>query len=131
MAKTVIQNIKFKARPDELYQIYMNPEKHAAAVGDKVSLEPVAGGKFSAFDMIEGRFIYLEEGKVIVQTWRAGNWEKKDPDSILILHFTSVRGGGEIDLVHAHIPDYDYVEVQKGWHEYYWLPWKKYLSNNL
>ena len=129
MAKTVIQNIKFKARQDELYQMYMDPVKHSKIVDSEVSLASRVGGKFSAFDMIDGHFLLLEEGKRIVQTWRARNWEKKDEDSILIINFTSVRGGGEIDLVHAIIPDYDYQEVQKGWHNYYWLPWKKYLAN--
>ncbi len=129
MANNIIQKIKFKARPDELYQMYMNPKKHAVLIGDQVSLEPEVGGNFSAFDMIRGRFLLLEESERIVQTWRAGNWEKKDPDSILILTFTSVRGGGEIDLVHAYVPDYDRQNVNDGWHKYYWLPWKKYLAN--
>ena len=128
MAGNVVQKVKFKARPDELYQIYMDPEKHAAAVGAKVILEPKVGGKFSAFGMIRGHFLLLEEGERIVQTWRAGNWEKKDQDSILILTFSGVRGGGEIHLVHAYVPDYDRQGVQEGWHQYYWLPWKKYLA---
>jgi activator of HSP90 ATPase len=128
MAKTVVQKIKFKTTPDKLYQIYMDAKKHAAATGAKVSLEPVVGGKFSAFGMLKGRFLLLEKGKRIVQTWRGKHWKKTDPDSLLILNFKKVPGGGEIDMVHTHIPNHDFKGIQKGWPQHYWRPWKKYLE---
>src|SRR5438128_1451010 len=129
MGRTIIQKVKFKASPEKLYQIYMDPKRHAAATGSKVSLEAVVGGKFSACGMLEGRFLFLEKGKRIVQTWRGKHWKKNDPDSILILSFKKVPGGGEIDLVHAHIPDHDYKEIQKGWPQHYWNSWRKYLAS--
>ena len=31
---------------------------------------------------------------------------------------------------HANVPENDFDSIKKGWHEYYWKPWKKYLSGN-
>ena len=67
MAKNVTQKVKFKATPEELYHLYMDPKKHAKAIGSKVSLQPKVGGRFSAFGMLEGRFLLLEKGKKIVR----------------------------------------------------------------
>jgi len=66
-------------------------------------------------------------GKQIVQFWRATHW-KKDDWSILVLNFSRVAGGAQIDLVHIGVPSYDQKGVRKGWPKYYWRPWKKYLS---
>ena len=128
MTKTIHQKVKLPASPDRLYGIYMNSKKHAAAIGFKASIENKVGGRFSAFGMLKGKFLHLEKNKKIVQTWRSNIFKKKDSDSILILNLRKVRNGTEIDLVHAHVPDYEYKPVQKGWHHYYWNPWKKYLS---
>ena len=124
----VLQKVKFKVSPEELYDTYMDPKKHAKAIGSKVSLEPKVGGKFSAFGMLEGRFLSLEKGKRIVQTWRGDHWKKTDPDSVLILNFNVAPGGGEIDLIHVNIPDHDHKGVQNGWPQYYWNSWKKNLE---
>ena len=128
MAKNVIQRIQFNATPETLYAIYMDPRKHAKAIGSKVRLVPKEGGRFSAFGMLEGRFLLLEKGKRIVQTWRGMHWKKSDPDSILILTFKKTPGGAEIMLVHAQVPEHDYKGIQQGWPTHYWRPWKKYLA---
>ena len=130
MAKNVIQKVKFRAKPGELYRIYMDPRKHAKAVGSKVRLQPRVGGRFSAFGMLEGRFLLLEKGRKIVQTWRGKHWKKSDPDSILILNFKKAPGGAEVALVHAEIPDHDYRGIQKGWPKHYWGPWKRFLARS-
>ncbi len=128
MSKTIIQKVTFKVSPEKLYGIYMNAGKHAAAVGSRyVSIDPRVGGKFSAFTMLTGKFVYLKKNKTIVQTWRSKLFKKRDPDSILILHFHKVKGGTRIELIHTGLPDYEYGPVMKGWPKYYWNPWRKYL----
>jgi hypothetical protein len=64
---------------------------------------------------------------MIVQTWRGSNWKKSEGDSILILTFNKVSGGGRINLVHANVPDRDYAGINRGWNKYYWKPWRAYL----
>ena len=51
-------------------------------------------------------------------------WKKSDPDSILILLFHKADRGGQIELIHVGMPDYDYFPITRGWTKYYWTPWK-------
>jgi activator of HSP90 ATPase len=86
------------------------------------------GGHFRAFDgMLEGKTLLIVPDRQIVQFWRATHWKKEDW-SILMLTFSRVAGGAQIDLVHVGVPAYDQKGVRKGWPKYYWKPWKKYLG---
>ena len=124
----VRQTVTFKASPETLFRLYLDPKQHAAAIADKVSISRKVGARFTAFNgMLSGRNLVIVPGKLIVQTWRARPWKPRDPDSILILRFRKARGGGTIDLVHAGMPDYDYQPIKRGWTRYYWTPWKAYL----
>ncbi len=126
--KTIQQTVKFSARPDRLYDIYMDSKKHRAAVGSSASVSRKVGGRFSAFGgMLSGRLLARVPGRMIVQTWRGSNWKKSEGDSILILTFNKVSGGGRINLVHANVPDRDYAGINRGWNKYYWKPWRAYL----
>ena len=131
MPKTIIQKVKFKnVSPQALYDTYMDARKHAEAVGSRyVSIQPRVGGHFRAFTQLTGKFLHLEKGKRIVQTWRAKSWKKKDPDSILILAFKKIRGGSEIEMHHVGVADSDYRAISKGWPDYYWKKWRKYLRS--
>ena len=129
MTKTLTQCVTFKnCSPEKLYGIYMDSKKHAAAIGSKATVQNKVGGNFSAFGMLKGKFLALAKNKMIVQTWRSSKFSKSDKDSILILRFERVDGGAKIDLVHVFIPDHDYGDIKKGWPNYYWKPWQKYLS---
>ena len=129
MAKIIQQTVRFKASPEELFRTYLDSKKHAAVIGDRVSISRKVGGKFVAFDgMISGRNLLIVPKRLIVQSWRAKPWKKRDPDSILILLFSKAPGGGRIDLAHVNVPAYDHAGVTKGWHKYYWNPWKASLK---
>jgi len=130
VVKTVIQNVTFKGvSPKRLYRTYMSSSKHSAAIGAKATVESKVGGKFRAFGMLKGKFLVLVKDKMIVQTWRAVKFKKNDKDSILSLYFEKIKGGTRIRLVHAFVPDHDYAAIKKGWPNYYWTPWRKYLKN--
>jgi len=129
MAKIIQQTVRFKASPEELFDTYLDSKKHAAVIGSPVSISRKVGGKFVAFDgMISGKNLLIVPKRLIVQAWRAKPWKKRDPDSILILRFSKAPGGGRIDLAHVNVPAYDHAGVTKGWHKYYWKPWKRYLK---
>jgi activator of HSP90 ATPase len=121
----------FSVPPKRLFEIYTDSKKHSAATGSKASVSRKVGGEFAAFDdMLSGRNLVIPN-RLIVQAWRAAHWKKTDLDSILILNFSKVAGGGRIDLVHVNVPDYDYEGVSLGWPKYYWKPWKRYLKQRM
>jgi len=129
MAKTIVQSVTFKQSPKTLYETYMNAKKHRAAIGSvvKAVVENKVGGRFNAYGMLRGKFIHLVKNKMIVQTWRARSWKKNDPDSILSITLHKLKKGTRLELVHIHVPDHDYRDIQKGWSTYYWKKWKKYF----
>lgn len=128
--KTIVQNIKFKAAPKELYEMYMDSKKHSVLTGGaKALLSRKVGGSFSAHGgYCKGKNLALIPGKMIVQTWRASNWSKSDMDSIFILAFEKAAGGTEMTMVHANVPDKEAKHLTQGWHDHYWNHWKKHLA---
>ncbi len=129
MAKTIRQTARFSVPLDVLFDTYLDSKKHSAATRSKASVSRRVGGKFSAFHgMLQGRNLAIVPKRMIVQAWRSPDWKRTDLDSILILTFSKARGGGQIDLVHANIPDHAYPGIRRGWPKYYWKPWKAYLT---
>ncbi len=117
--KTIQQKVKFKAPPDQLYEMYMGSGRPARAVG----------GPFLAHEgYVRGRNLQLVPGQLVVQSWRGADWEAKEPDSILFLKFEPVPGGSQVTLVHAGLSDQNAQRHAKGWRAYYWDRWKKILD---
>ena len=129
MLKTIQQSVHFPASPAKLFQIYIDPKKHADMTGAPVTLQAKPGGKFKAFGgAISGTMLKIIPNKLIVQQWRSKMFYKTDLDSILILTFNAQGKGCRIDLVHANVPRQDFLGVTKGWPKYYWEPLRKYLK---
>ena len=132
MTRPIVQTIKFNASAKELYEIYLDPKRHAAFTGAVVKISPRPGSPFKAFDgMLEGSTISTIPGKMIVQRWRSSNFRKTDLDSILILTFSDEGKKGRIDLVHVNVPEQDHAGVTNGWKKYYWEPLREYLREGV
>lgn len=128
MPRAIQQHVEFSASPKELFEVYLDSKKHAAATGATAKLSRKIGGAWHAHKgMIGGRNLLIVPGRMIVQSWRAKFWRKADV-SILILKFTETRHGARVDLIHVGVPSYDQKDVKGGWPKYYWKPWKKYLA---
>jgi activator of HSP90 ATPase len=117
------------AAPRELFNTFLDSNKHAAVTGAPARIGKRAGAVFAVFGgQISGRTLLLVTGRLIVQSWRSKGWKASDPDSILILEFSKTKRGGRIDLVHVGVPRDDHKGVTNGWKKYYWVPWKKRLA---
>lgn len=129
MVKTIVQQVKFKAAPEKLYDIYTDSKKHAAAVGSPAKVGKKPGSDFMAWDgYITGKILSTVPKSFVAQTWRASSWGKSDPDSFLILHFEKAKGGSRLTMIHAGVPDNHYADLNSGWYESYWDLWKAYLG---
>src|SRR5215475_4573097 len=106
MPGTIQQTVRLPSSPEELYDSYLDPKRHAAITGQAVRIAAKPGSDFSAFDgKLSGRIVALVPKRLIVQTWRAQHWTKEDADSILMLAFSGDRAYGQIDLVHVNVAD--------------------------
>jgi uncharacterized protein YndB with AHSA1/START domain len=128
MPRTIQQHVTFRVSPDRLFDTYVSTRKHSAATGAKATMSRKVGGRFMAHaGHIHGRNLAIGPKRLIVQSWRAANWKKTDLDSILVLVFSPVRGGGRVTMVHANVPDANAASINRGWHTHYWKPWRLYL----
>lgn len=129
MAKVVEQSITFPATAAELYAIYMDSERHAAAIKSQAAIDPVVGGRMTAHNSLSGRFLELVPGRLIVQTWRGKDgFKPEETDSILVLAFSDVEGGAQIQMMHTNLPDHSYKMFRDGWKAFYWERWQQYLA---
>ncbi len=128
MAKAIQQTVTFRATPDELFDIYLDSKRHAAAVDSTAAVSRREGGRFSVLDgYITGKNLLIVPKRLIAQSWRGSDWPAREPDSILVLAFRKTSGGGQIDLVHANVPARERAGITAGWRQYYWTPWREYL----
>src|ERR1035437_5463456 len=112
MLKTIEQSIRFSASARELYDIYLDPRRHAAVTGAPVKISAKPNSKFTAFNgMLAGTTLFAIPGQLIVQRWRSENFYDSDLDSILILRFVQDGKRGRIDLVHPTVPLQDHAGV--------------------
>lgn len=130
MSKTIDLKLPFTgASARQLYNQYLSPRHHAAFIGGKVSVEKHVGSAFSAYDgYIKGKILHLAPSKLIVQTWRGGDWDKKAPNSVLVMRFVDFGDGAVWEIAHSGVPEAQRAECMKGWRSYYWRPWKRYLA---
>jgi activator of HSP90 ATPase len=129
MLKTIHQTVTFSAPPDKLYEMYMNQKLHAAITGQPVTISRTAGTRFRAFGgMVLGKTLHVVPKRLIIQSWRGKDWKPEDIDSTLIISFWPDKGGGRVELTHVNVPEYDYNDVNEGWKQYYWKPWREYLA---
>jgi activator of HSP90 ATPase len=129
MPQTVQQSVILPAPAEQLYEMYLDPNIHAAFTGAPVTISSEPGSQFRAFgDMLSGKMLYTVPKRLIVQSWRAHHWEANDIDSILTLTFWPEGKAGRIELVHVNVADHDFQGVTEGWEKYYWKPWREYLE---
>ncbi len=129
MGDVISQTLVFPAPAEALFHMYLNATEHEAITGSPVKIGPSPGAEFSAFEgALSGIILAIAAPHLIVQSWRSTDFKPTDPDSTLILSFTSQGSAGQIELVHVNVPDHDLDGVKEGWHKFYWAPWREYLA---
>ena len=129
MPRNIIIAASLPASPDHLFDMYLDPQLHAAFTSAPVTIAARAGAPFRAFDgALSGTILHVEPKRLIVQTWRSTHFLPSSMDSVLVLSFYPEPAGGRIELVHVNVADEDFAGVSHGWEKYYWTPWRAYLT---
>ncbi|MGN6530826.1 MAG: SRPBCC domain-containing protein [Ginsengibacter sp.] len=130
MSKTIVQDVLFKnTLPKDLYEIYMNADKHSKATGAPAEIADKEGSTFSAHSgYITGKNLQLVKSRLIVQTWRAQSWNTDDIDSTFIIYLEQKAADTILHAVHANVPDSAFDGLDSGWHKMYWEPFKLFLA---
>jgi uncharacterized protein YndB with AHSA1/START domain len=129
MPRTIQLAAALPAPAERLFDMYLDPDAHAAFTGAPVTIAARAGAPFLAFDgVLSGTILQVVPGRLIVQSWRSPHWGAADLDSTLILTFVPEADGARIELVQANVVESDFAGVSQGWEKYYWTPWRAYLA---
>jgi len=115
------------ASPHDLYEILMDPKKHAKLVSSTAQINRKIGGKFKIYDgYIEGTNVELVEDTKIVQHWRGDEdcWPE-DHYSKLTITFKKEKNGTRIILNQEGVPEECWKDFDKGWYDFYWNPLKQ------
>jgi activator of HSP90 ATPase len=128
--KTIEEEIIIKAKPHEVYEIFMDSRKHSKLTESEAKISRKVGSKFSIFEgSINGINKELEQDKKIVQSWRSEeeDWPAKHYSTVTFI-FESIEEGTLIKFKHTEIPSAVYESVKDGWNTYYWEPLKNLLE---
>jgi activator of HSP90 ATPase len=129
MRSIISQSVVLPVPAEHLFEMYIDPAKHAAITGAPVAISVAAGSAFEAFNgALTGTILQIIPQRLVIQSWRSIKFNDGDPDSTLILAFTPEGTNGRIDLVHLDVPAHDYQGVVEGWETHYWSAWRRYLT---
>jgi activator of HSP90 ATPase len=126
--KTIRQEMFIEATPEEVYEAFMDPEKHSEFTDSPATMSRRKGGKFTAWDgYIFGKNVEFKKGEKIVQEWQTTEWPAGAEPSILELSFKPTKGGTLVILRHSNVPASQSADYADGWEEFYWKPLKNYF----
>jgi uncharacterized protein YndB with AHSA1/START domain len=130
--RTIEQKVIIPATPNEVYDAFMDPVKHAEFTGDEASGSSEVGGEFIASNgYITAKNLELERGKRIVQEWSTSEWPEGYPPSRLEITLKQTKGGTELIMVQTKVPSAQADSYDEGWHEFYWQPLVKYFEKRM
>lgn len=93
--KTIKLSEKFSCRAVDLYEILMDENRWKGFTQSNAKISKNVGGEFSIFDgSVTGTNLELQEGKLIVQKWRFGNWPDGMFSTVIILFLMFFCFGG-------------------------------------
>ncbi|MGD0319151.1 MAG: SRPBCC domain-containing protein [Nitrososphaerales archaeon] len=129
--EAIRQKVLIEAGPEEVYDAYVNLERHAEFTGSPAIGTPRVGGRFTAWDgYILGKFLVLESGKRVVHEWKTTEWPAGYPPSLVELTLKEKGKKTELTMVHSRVPAEQAEEYAQGWKDYYWEPLKEYFRKD-
>jgi len=118
------------ARPDRIFEAWLDSETHSAFTGAKASIEGV-GGSYSAWDgYIQGTTFEAEPHHRIVQSWRTTEFPDEAPPSRLEVLLEEDSDGTRVTLIHTELPEGMGAQYEAGWKEHYFTPMKIYFGSS-
>ncbi|XP_059462946.1 uncharacterized protein LOC132191850 [Corylus avellana] len=123
--KTITLTEKFSCRAGALYEILMDENRWKGFTQSNARISKEVGGEFSIFDgSVTGTNVELQDGKLIVQKWRFGNWADGIHSTVRLALDEPEPGLTVVKLTHTDVPEEDrygnstVVEnTERGWRD--------------
>lgn len=127
--ETIHASAVLKAKPEAIYEAWLDGERHAAMTGGAATSDGRTGSRFTAWDgYISGQHLELQRGRRIVQAWRTTQFPDAAPDSRVIVILDPEAGGTRVTIVHTDIPKGQGAGYESGWEKHYFGPMRRYFA---
>ncbi len=132
MSESITVKFSLHAAAKDIYDAWLDSEKHSAMTGEKATASRELGGAFNAWNgYISGKNLLLIPNKKIVQSWRSSEFPEDAADSVLSIQLIEAQGITEVDLEHKDIPPGQGLQYRAGWIDYYANPMQRYFAERL
>ncbi|RMD48209.1 MAG: hypothetical protein D6830_07305 [Ignavibacteria bacterium] len=129
MPESIKTSVKLPAKQREIYEAWLDSEKHSAFTGSPAKIERKVGSEFTAWDgYISGKIEAMYRFYKIIMTWRTTDFPEDAEDSRIEVLLDPIPEGTKVTIVHENIPDGDSKKYRKGWKDYYFNPMKEYFA---
>lgn len=123
--KTIKLTEKFSCRAVNMYEILMDENRWKGFTQSNAKISKEIGGEISIFDgSVTGTNMELQEGKLIVQKWRFGNWPDGIYSTVRLVLEEPEPGVTVVKLTQTDVPEEDrygnstVVEnTERGWRD--------------
>ena len=112
-----------------VFAAWLDGRSHGLMTGAPAEASRALGAAFSAWGgYIRGRTLEIEPDHLIVQTWRAEDFPDGAGDSRLVVRLSDSADGCVVALEHEGLPDGMGASYERGWHEHYFEPMRRYFA---
>lgn len=130
MPTSIHQEVVLNAKPDAVYQAFMDETLHSAFTGGVSKISTEIGGRAEMHDgQIVAQNIELEPSEKIVQAWRVSAWQE-GVYTLLRIGLSPDGEGTRVTLDQTGCPEDMAEHLAAGWEARYWQPMKDYFSNS-
>ena len=106
----------FRAKPSDIYDALLNPQKASAFTQGRAEIRPEVGSSFSLFGgLISGEIVALEKDAKIVQKWRINSWPAGVISTATITLVENSSGETKLKLEQVGIPEDQIIATEEGW----------------
>ena len=127
--ETVHASAVVKAKPEAIYEAWLDGARHAAMPGGAAKSAGRVGQPFTAWDgYIRGKHLELQPARRIVQAWRTTEFPDSAPDSRIFVVLDPEAGGTRVTIVHTDIPKGQGSSYESGWEKHYFAPMRSYFA---
>ncbi len=131
MGDTIKLSIKLPVTPREIYEAWLDSEKHSSFTGQKADIERKVGSKFTVADgYITGENLKLYRFNKIIQSWRTTDFPEDAEDSTVTIELEQLKDGTRLTILHENIPEGEGKKYRQDWRTNYFKPMKEYFANS-
>jgi activator of HSP90 ATPase len=118
--KTIKLKEEFKASPNDVYNLMINPQLLNALTQGSALMNPTEGGTFALFNgVVMGENVKLVPGSKIVQKWRFSSWPEGHYSTVTI-DIKPGDGSTTLTLTQEGVPSEDAERTEEGWRKNLW-----------